>query len=371
VSPSILDDGSPRQGVSTLDIALIRRHILGVSNLNSPFKVLAADVNGSQSVTTLDLAYIRRLILAIDDWLPGGPWKFVRSDSEFLNPLRPWNPPTIRAIQNLPGDMMNQDFIAIKHGDVDGSWTPPVKTAIASGSVHPGAVLKSLRTPDDQANPVQSDRIVMIGIGGIKDPRGELRRVPIVARSVEDLTSLQMTIEWDPTMFQYERIESSTLEGFGTDNVGTAVTNAGKLTFSWDSPTSVGVTLEKDSKLFEVILRSKMSSTTGGAIRISDQPTIREASVNFERAELQVENENPVRGVADDQNITLRAEIIENSLALHVLSVQGKTVVIEFKPNLGDGEWIRLMSLEAVGVEQTFVDRNPVEESRFYRARIE
>lgn len=35
-------------GVTTLDIVLIQRHILGLKPLNSPYKILAADVNNSK-----------------------------------------------------------------------------------------------------------------------------------------------------------------------------------------------------------------------------------------------------------------------------------------------------------------------------------
>ena len=46
--------------VSTLYIALGAQHILGIIQLDSPFKVLAGDVNQSNSLTTLDLALIRQ-----------------------------------------------------------------------------------------------------------------------------------------------------------------------------------------------------------------------------------------------------------------------------------------------------------------------
>ena len=50
-------------GVSTYDIVLATWHILGAQPLDSPYKIIAADVNNSGSVTTNDLIEMRRLVL--------------------------------------------------------------------------------------------------------------------------------------------------------------------------------------------------------------------------------------------------------------------------------------------------------------------
>jgi hypothetical protein len=51
--------------VSSADIVLIQRHILGVKNFTSPFDLIAADVNLSYSISATDLSEIRKLILGI------------------------------------------------------------------------------------------------------------------------------------------------------------------------------------------------------------------------------------------------------------------------------------------------------------------
>ena len=42
-------------GVSTLDLLLIQRHILGIETLDDPYKFIAADVNNDQEITATDL----------------------------------------------------------------------------------------------------------------------------------------------------------------------------------------------------------------------------------------------------------------------------------------------------------------------------
>ncbi|MBK9014610.1 MAG: proprotein convertase P-domain-containing protein [Saprospiraceae bacterium] len=71
-------DQEPLNGVSTFDLVLISKHILGVAPLGSPYKVIAADANKSNSVTTFDLVEIRKLILFINSDFPNNTsWRFV------------------------------------------------------------------------------------------------------------------------------------------------------------------------------------------------------------------------------------------------------------------------------------------------------
>lgn len=65
----VLDEGAAN-GVTTYDMVLIQRHILGVGPLPSPYKIIAADANKSGTVTTLDLVAIRKVILVLVDNFP-------------------------------------------------------------------------------------------------------------------------------------------------------------------------------------------------------------------------------------------------------------------------------------------------------------
>ncbi|MDZ4705890.1 MAG: hypothetical protein SH848_18330 [Saprospiraceae bacterium] len=52
-------------GLTTLDIIVIQRHILGLEILPRPFSWIAADVNNSGSITTLDIVLMRQVILGM------------------------------------------------------------------------------------------------------------------------------------------------------------------------------------------------------------------------------------------------------------------------------------------------------------------
>ena len=111
-------------GVSTFDMVLIGQHILGVAPLSSPYRLIAADVNGSGTITTLDLITMRKLILGhIQEFSQDvESWHFVDADYIFPNPANPWqeNYPTSIDINDLPsGGVGDIDFVAIKMGDIN------------------------------------------------------------------------------------------------------------------------------------------------------------------------------------------------------------------------------------------------------------
>lgn len=111
-------------GVSTLDLVLAQRHILGIETLNNPYKVIAADVNHDDKVNTSDLVELRKLILGLYNELPNsGSWRFIDSKQTFVNPNFPWPVNEKLYIGNMASDMTNMNFTSVKVGDVNYSAT--------------------------------------------------------------------------------------------------------------------------------------------------------------------------------------------------------------------------------------------------------
>ncbi|NNE27108.1 MAG: hypothetical protein HKN09_09715, partial [Saprospiraceae bacterium] len=116
-------DDEHLNGISTLDLILIQRHILGVEWLDSPYKMIAADVNGNQDISSVDLIELRKLILGVYNELPqNDAWRFIDAEYTFIDPLNPWihSIPEDYLISDLNSDM-DIDFIGVKVGDVNGS----------------------------------------------------------------------------------------------------------------------------------------------------------------------------------------------------------------------------------------------------------
>jgi hypothetical protein len=115
-------DDNPLNGVSTYDLVLISKHILGIEPLATPYKMIAADANMSGSITTFDIVEIRKMILGIYDELPSNTsWRFVDKDFAFPNAANPFQTtfPENKSLADIHADQMGQDFVAIKVGDVN------------------------------------------------------------------------------------------------------------------------------------------------------------------------------------------------------------------------------------------------------------
>ncbi|MCC6283355.1 MAG: HYR domain-containing protein, partial [Saprospiraceae bacterium] len=117
-------DNNPLNGVTTYDLVLISKHILGLEPLNTPYKMIAADANRSGSVTTFDIVELRKLILGIYEDLPNNTsWRFVDGGYQFDNPANPFQNvfPENKTVSDIQGSLMTNDMVAIKIGDVNSS----------------------------------------------------------------------------------------------------------------------------------------------------------------------------------------------------------------------------------------------------------
>jgi len=109
-------------GVSTLDLVMIQRHILSISKFTDPFNIIAADINNDEKITASDLLELRKLILGIYTKLPkNDSWRFINSAQSFADINSPWPFSEKINISNLSHTMSNQNFVGVKVGDVNGS----------------------------------------------------------------------------------------------------------------------------------------------------------------------------------------------------------------------------------------------------------
>lgn len=112
-----VSDDDYLNGVSTLDLIHIQRHILGIEQFDSPYKMIAADVDKSKSISVIDMLHLRKLILGVYDVLPqNNSWRFVESNQE-LPVSNPWNINENTDMLSLDNDRV-QSFVGVKIGDV-------------------------------------------------------------------------------------------------------------------------------------------------------------------------------------------------------------------------------------------------------------
>jgi hypothetical protein len=77
-------DGHP-SGLTTFDLVLISKHILGLEPLHCPWQLVAADVNCSSSITTFDIVNARKVILGIESNFPCGSLRFMPDSASLSN----------------------------------------------------------------------------------------------------------------------------------------------------------------------------------------------------------------------------------------------------------------------------------------------
>jgi len=112
-------------GISTLDLVLMQKHIIGILPLDSPYKVIAADINNDQRISVVDIITLRNVLLGLNNDFPNNQsWRFVDANFEFENALEPWPFKEEINILNLFDHRQNEDFIGVKIGDLNGSSSP-------------------------------------------------------------------------------------------------------------------------------------------------------------------------------------------------------------------------------------------------------
>jgi hypothetical protein len=117
-------DDDVMNGISTFDLLILSKHILGTTLLTSPYQLIAADVNNSGTITTFDMIELRKLILGVSTQFPNNTaWRFIPKDYQFKNPANPFAEhfPEVLNFNDLTIDELNANFIAIKVGDLNAS----------------------------------------------------------------------------------------------------------------------------------------------------------------------------------------------------------------------------------------------------------
>jgi hypothetical protein len=241
-------------GVSTFDLIEISKHILGVKPLNSPYKLIAADVDNNRAITALDLIQLRRLILSIDtEFAHNTSWRFVDASFRFPDPANPWASPFPEVINlnNLEGNIRNANFVAVKIGDV---------------------------TLDARANSLSSGARNTAGtfrleVADIAMNVGEEHTVAFRSAEPGKIGGYQFTLNLDPNLeFVDIRYGIAQEENFGTTHL-----DEGMLTTSWHTTTEDSHISNTSDVMFELVLRAKASVQLSEAIRISSRYTQAEA----------------------------------------------------------------------------------------------
>ena len=262
----------PLNGVTTFDLVLISKHILGIEVFNNPYKLIAADVNNTGTITGLDLVIIRSLILHIIDEYPGGQsWVF---DPVFH-------------VVNF-NNTIHYEFVGIKLGDVNGTANPndlqnnQIDSRTFNGTLNIFAKNQTFKT-------------------------GELITITTFSDNFKNIAGGQFTIDFDPTALEFQKIDGNNSIELGEQNFGKTQVDNGFILCSWN--TSASQNLKSNEEFFEITFTAKKDGRLSDFLTINSKKLTAEVYVengndfNFWNTELNFENE-PSNAVANRFSIS-------------------------------------------------------------------
>ncbi len=238
-------DDNPLAGVTTYDMVLMSKHILNIEMLNSPYKMIAADVNNSKSITTFDLVELRKLILHINTDFPSNTaWRFVDKAYVFPVPANPWFEvfPEIININDIPMEVLDADFVAVKIGDVNTSY---------SFAGH--------------ENEERSTGTLVFETQNQRLQAGQTYTLNFRAKDFE-VEGYQFTLDFDLDLLEFVEIGEGIAKA---SNFGFTKLDEGSINASWNQHG------EHDKSLpdFSLVFRAKTNTSLPDALWLSDQLT--------------------------------------------------------------------------------------------------
>ncbi len=211
---SALNDNDILNGVSTLDIVLIQRHILNLANLDSPYKVIASDINNDEKVSASDLSKLRKLILGVDAGFDNGQssWRFIKEHNGINDQTDPFPFLEVLEHENLQISANNQNFVGVKIGDVNDSKVINAKQSKSE-------------TRSSQKMTVEIPQMIV--------DKNTSVEIPFFANEISKYEGFQYTLEFDQNVMVFEEIVY-TDSNFSADNFGVHNTDQGQITVSWN-----------------------------------------------------------------------------------------------------------------------------------------
>jgi hypothetical protein len=247
--------GDYLNGVSTLDLVLIQRHILSINRLDTPYKLIAADVNKDGLIATSDLVELRRLILgSIDKFSNNESWAIVDANSIY-DAENPWGFATGMEI-TVDNNMVINDFVAVKIGDVNA-------TATYNATSTPFEA-RSASTLNFVADAAQVNN-------------GDVVELNVTAENFSNVFGYQFTADLRGLKFVGVRAGALRVDA---SNVGTP--ENGLMTMSWNADNAVSI--EADDVLFTLVFAAERTGNLENMISLSSAFTKAEAYVGEDLA---------------------------------------------------------------------------------------
>lgn len=270
IEPSRNDD--PLNGITTYDLILLGQHLLGINSLDSPYKMIAADVNESGHISSLDMIALRRLILQIDDeFSTGKSWTFVDAAYVFPEPMNPFAStfPTAHNINNLASNEI-VDFIGVKLGDLNASANP-----------------MELQVGDTRS----SEGSLKLKVESQLLEAGQRYELTFKASDFKEVEGFQFTLDFATDYLLFLDYQGSELSSMSADNFGFTKVKEGKITASWNE--NQPLSLADDEVVFKLEFAALKAVELAEVLKINSTVTASEAYQDDLLKEVELSIEQP------------------------------------------------------------------------------
>lgn len=242
-------------GVTTYDLMLLHRHVLGMQLLDSPYKLIAADINHSDWLSVADVVDLRKAILHVEDKFPNNTsWRFVDGSYTFPNAQNPFSQPfpEVCNVNDLALISPQVNFVGVKVGDLNSTSAP---NNLSGSNLDRTAEALFFTTPDRDVK------------------AGETVKVDFTAdpSMLNDLLGYQFTLAFDPQALVFEKLTPGL--NSTEDNFGMAHLDEGAITTSWYQLAPGN----SSSASFSVTFTAKKTGKLSGLLDINSRFTTAES----------------------------------------------------------------------------------------------
>ena len=280
-------DGDYTNGVSTLDLVLIQRHVLGFDEFESPYKVIASDIDNNEKVSATDIVALRKLVLGITPQYPNGQtsWRFVDARQEFNDVSNPWPYDESISFNDINSNKSYMDLVAVKIGDVNSSATYNVNGT--------------------ETTETRSSKTMTFLTNAFDVAKGSQVKLPIYAQDFEEIIGYQFTIEFDAEKLNFNGYEMGALI-VSDKNFALNRLDQGIVTTSWTEIEPM--TVADDEPLFYLSFTAHQGGYIGDLIDFTSRITdaeVYDAGLNVHGVDLSLrgsDNEILTDGLTVKQN---------------------------------------------------------------------
>ena len=198
-------DGNYLDGITTLDIVLIQKHILQLKKFDKLRQFIAGDLSDDRKVDVFDLYQFAKLILGGTTTFNSHSYSYMQKGLSYSSAKEAFEK-GLGMYFPIEGDSSKIDFIEIKKGDINGS---------ASYEGRDEQTMAELGITKEDL--ILNKRNNFIGIEAIGEPSnnldvstpnmnvypGDTVCIPVIFRNHEGLVALQFAVKWDTTMLEY------------------------------------------------------------------------------------------------------------------------------------------------------------------------